>query len=92
LNDELKRMVARQNRILKRASNVRLEYSDAFWTIDLSDLRGLHRTDAWHPSVLGHDFLAYKAFKAIAPSLDFVGVSRQSRISVRDQPGHGEGR
>jgi hypothetical protein len=85
LNNELKKVVVRQNRILKRDSNVRLDYSDAFSMIDLSDLRGLHRMDAWHPSILGHDFLAYKAFKAIGPSLDFVGVDRRSQLSVDDQ-------
>jgi len=80
LNEELKKMVAALNRTLKGNANVRLQYSDAFSTINLSDLRGLHRMDAWHPSVLGHDVLAYKAFKAIAPSLEFVGVTRKSQM------------
>lgn len=87
LNDELKKMVARENRILKRDSNVRLEYSDAFSMINLSDLRRLHHMDAWHPSVLGHDILAYQAFRAITPSLEFVGVSRKSQLPVHDQTG-----
>lgn len=88
-NEELQKMVAKQNRMLRGDSNVRLQYSDAFSTVNLSDLRELHRKDSWHPSVLGHDVLAYKAFKAIAPSLEFVGVTRKSQMSFHDQAGRG---
>lgn len=75
MNDELKTMVAKLRRELPENSNVRLEYSDALTRIDLKDLRGFNQLDAWHPSILGHNALADRAFKAIAPSLAFVGVN-----------------
>jgi lysophospholipase L1-like esterase len=86
LNAEIRKMVATLNRDLKRNSNVRLEYSDALSQINLDYLKGFNRMDAWHPSVLGHDALADTAFKAIAPSLDFVGISRNPLGPVGDRP------
>lgn len=83
MNEELRKMVARlRQRPLHL--NVRLEYSAALSRIDLSDLRGFYSTDAWHPSVLGHDVVAYTAFQAIAPSLDFVGIRRKPYDSVHE--------
>jgi lysophospholipase L1-like esterase len=84
MNEELRKMVASLRRQQRTHPNVRLEYSDALARIDLSDPRGFYRTDAWHPSIIGHDVLAYTAFKAIAPSLDFVGISRKSGGSIRE--------
>jgi lysophospholipase L1-like esterase len=75
MNEELRKMVARLRRQRPVHPNVRLEYSDALARINLSDLRGFYPTDAWHPSVLGHDVVAKTAFNAIAPSLAFVGVT-----------------
>jgi lysophospholipase L1-like esterase len=79
MNDELRKMVARLRRQQQAHPNVRLEYSDALATIDLSDLKTFNALDAWHPSILGHDTLAKTALNAIAPSLAFVGVNPKSR-------------
>ena len=84
MNEELRKMVAKLRRQRLANSNVRLEYSDALWRVDLSNLRTFNSLDAWHPSILGHDMLAKKAFNAIAPSLAFVGVNPKSHRSVRD--------
>jgi lysophospholipase L1-like esterase len=88
MNDELRRMVATLNRESRSGANVRLQYSDAFAKIDLGQLERLHRMDAWHPSVIGHDVLAEAAFKAIVPSLEFVGIGEQSRVSRGDHVAH----
>ena len=84
MNAELRKMVATMRRRQAAHSNVRLEYSDALARLDLSDLKTFNRLDAWHPSILGHDMLAQRAFSAIAPSLAFVGVNPKSRGSLRD--------
>ncbi len=83
MNEELRKMVARLRRQRQTHPNVRLEYSDALSRINLNDLKIFSSLDAWHPSILGHDRLAKTAFKAIAPSLAFVGVNPKSRRSVR---------
>ena len=87
MNDELRRMVNTLNRESKAAANVRLQYSDALWKIDLGRLERLHRMDSWHPSVIGHDVLAEAAFKAIVPSLEFVGIE-QSETSRSNHAAH----
>jgi lysophospholipase L1-like esterase len=74
MNEELRKMVARLRRQRPTHPNVRLEYSDALARLNLSDLTTFNSLDAWHPSILGHDALAKTAFKAIAPSLAFVGI------------------
>jgi lysophospholipase L1-like esterase len=83
MNEELRKMVAalRQNGQVR--PNVRLEYSDAIWKVDLKDLRGFNRADAWHLSPFGHDALAHTAFKAITPGLAFVGINEKSGSSNR---------
>ena len=78
-------MVARLRRQQQTHPNVRLEYSDALWRINLSDLQTFNPLDAWHPSIPGHDTLAKTAFNAIAPSLAFVGVNPKSRHSLPGQ-------
>ena len=88
MNDELRKMVDTLNREFKSAANVRLQYSDALWKIDLGCLERLHRMDSWHPSVIGHDVLAEAAFKAIVPSLEFIGIEEQSRTSGGDHVAH----
>ena len=74
INEELRAMVGEFNRKLGGDSPVRLEYSDALATIDLSDAESLHRIDAWHPSSKGHTMLAEAAFGALRPSLNFLGI------------------
>jgi hypothetical protein len=34
----------------------------------------IHRMDAWHPSVKGHNLLAEAVFGALGPSLNFLGI------------------
>ena len=74
INEELRAMVGEFNRKLGGDSPVRLEYSDALATFDLSDVEMIHRMDAWHPSSKGHSALAEAAFGALRPSLNFLGI------------------
>jgi lysophospholipase L1-like esterase len=74
INEELRAMVGEFNRKLGGDSPVRLEYSDALATVDLSDVESIHRMDAWHPSSKGHRVLAEAAFGALRPSLNFLGI------------------
>lgn len=67
-------MVGDFNRKLGDDSPVRLEYSDALATADFSDVESIHRIDAWHPSVKGHNALAEASFGALGPSLNFLGI------------------
>lgn len=83
MNRELRTMVAHFNREIKDYSNLRLQYSDALWRVDLSRLERLHRMDAWHPSVLGHNILARAAFDAISPNLEFLGIKPHGNPSAK---------
>ena len=74
INEELRTMVGEFNRKLGGDSQVRLEYSDALATVNLSDVEMIHRIDAWHPSSKGHSVLAEAAFGALRPSLNFLGI------------------
>jgi lysophospholipase L1-like esterase len=74
INEELRAMVGEFNRKLGDDSQVRLEYSDALATADLSDVTIIHRVDAWHPSTKGHGVLAAVVFDALGPSLDFLRI------------------
>ena len=74
INEELRAMVGEFNRKLGGDSPVRLEYSDALATVNLSDVECIHRMDAWHPSTKGHNVLAEAAFGALRPSLNFLGI------------------
>jgi lysophospholipase L1-like esterase len=74
VNEELRAMVGELNGKLGGDSPVRLEYSDALATVDLSDVESIHRMDAWHPSAKGHNVLAEAAFGALRPSLNFLGI------------------
>ena len=74
INEELRAMVGEFNRKLGGDSQVRLEYSDALATVDLGGVESIHRIDAWHPSVKGHNVLAEAAFGALGPSLNFLGI------------------
>jgi len=84
INEELRAMVGKFNRKLGGDSPVRLEYSDALATIDLGGVEAIHRIDAWHPSIKGHNVLAEAAFGALGPSLNFLGiVPRQKNADSR---------
>jgi lysophospholipase L1-like esterase len=74
INEELRAMVAEFNKKLGPDSQVRLEYSDALATVDLSNVDIITRIDAWHPSAKGHTVLAEAAFQALGPSLNFLGI------------------
>lgn len=75
VNEELETMVNDFNRDLATNSNVQLRYSDALATADLSRAELLHAVDGWHASAKGHNVLAEAAFKDLAPSLKFLGIS-----------------
>jgi lysophospholipase L1-like esterase len=75
INEELRAMVGEFNRKLGGDSQVRLKYSDALATIDLGGVESIHRSDAWHPSIKGHNVLAGAAFEALGPSLNFLGIA-----------------
>jgi lysophospholipase L1-like esterase len=74
INKELRAMVGKFNRKLGPDSKVRLWYSDAMANADFSDVTMIHRVDAWHPSIKGHNLLAEVAFGALSPSLNFLGI------------------
>lgn len=74
MNAELRDLVDDLNQELRSYPNVRLEYSDALATADLSSVEMVHPVDAWHPSVKGHNLLAESAFRALSPSLRFLGI------------------
>lgn len=74
MNAELQDLVDNLNQKLRSYPNVRVEYSDALATVDLSSVELVHPVDAWHPSVKGHNRLAEAAFRALSPSLRFLGI------------------
>jgi lysophospholipase L1-like esterase len=73
VNEELRAMVRELNRELPDNANLRLQYSDALSTADLSRVELLHPIDGWHASVEGHNVLAEAAFRDLDPSLEFLG-------------------
>jgi lysophospholipase L1-like esterase len=73
VNEELREMVIGMDRQLTDKSTVRLGYSDALATVDLSRAELLHPIDGWHASVEGHNVLAEAAFRDLEPSLGFLG-------------------
>jgi lysophospholipase L1-like esterase len=74
VNEELRAMVSDLNSELADNTNVRLQYSDALATADLSRVELLHPIDGWHASVEGHNVLAKAAFRDLGPSLEFLGL------------------
>jgi lysophospholipase L1-like esterase len=78
VNEELRAMVSDLNGELADNTNVRLQYSDALATADLSRVELLHPIDGWHASVEGHNVLADAAFRDLGPSLEFLGINRPS--------------
>jgi lysophospholipase L1-like esterase len=75
VNEELRAMVDDLNGELTDNPNIRLQYSDALATADLSRVELLHPIDGWHASVEGHNVLAEAAFRDLGPSLEFLGLS-----------------
>jgi lysophospholipase L1-like esterase len=74
VNEELRTMVSDLNRELADNTNVRLQYSNALATADLSRVELLHPVDGWHASAEGHNVLAEAAFRDLEPSLQFLGL------------------
>jgi lysophospholipase L1-like esterase len=83
INEKLRAMIGESNRKLGADSKVRLWYSDALATVNLSDVTMIHRVDAWHPSRKGHNVLAKAAFDALCPSLNFLGVAPPQKNTVQ---------
>jgi lysophospholipase L1-like esterase len=84
LDAEIQTMVDRLQRELKSYPNVRLQYSDALRKVDFSRLELINPADAWHLSIEGHKALAEAAFRAIAPSLEFVGARASPAAAQAD--------
>ena len=72
VNEELREIVRTGSRA-QDYTMVRLRYSDALATADLSRAELLHPIDGWHASVEGHNVLAEAAFRDLVPSLEFLG-------------------
>ena len=75
VNNDLRMMVDEFKPELESGANVQLRYSDALATADLSRAELLHAVDGWHASVEGHNVLAEAAFRDLAPSLKFLGIT-----------------
>jgi lysophospholipase L1-like esterase len=73
VNEELRAVVCDLNGELGDNSDMRLQYSDALATADLSRVELLHPIDGWHASVEGHNVLAEAAFRDLGPILEFLG-------------------
>jgi lysophospholipase L1-like esterase len=86
MNAEMRTMVAGLKRQLNDTNHVHLEYSDALTRVDFSRLELINSVDGWHSSVEGHKVLAEAAFKALHPSLVFLGLgtrpTRKTRLLV----------
>jgi lysophospholipase L1-like esterase len=76
INEELHTMVRQMEREIEHVPNVQVRYSDALAKTDLSRVEVIHAIDGWHPSVEGHNVFAEVAYRALAPSLEFLGISR----------------
>jgi hypothetical protein len=92
MNAELRTMVADLKRQLNDTHHVHLEYSDALTKVDFSRLELINSVDGWHPSVEGHKVLAEVAYKALRPSLVFLGMgmgpTRKTRLLVSNYQTH----
>jgi lysophospholipase L1-like esterase len=87
LNAEMRATVRDLNYELKNYRNIRVQYSDALTKVDFSRLELINPVDAWHPSVQGHKALADGAFRAIHPSLAFLGVGQRPTSKHRTRGG-----
>ncbi len=73
VNDELRSIVDEFNH--EPSPTLQLRYSDALAQADLSRAELLHTVDGWHASAAGHNVLAEAAFRDLAPSLEFLGIT-----------------
>jgi lysophospholipase L1-like esterase len=74
-NEELRAMVEELNReFLQQRDHIRLRYSNALATANLSRAELLHPIDGWHASVEGHNVLAEAAFNDLRASLEFLEI------------------
>lgn len=87
LDAEIQTTAGRLQLELKNHPNVRLQYSDALRKVDFSRVELINPADAWHLSLEGHKALAEAAFRAIAPSLEFVGAARASPATAAQADG-----
>jgi lysophospholipase L1-like esterase len=76
INNAMRLLVNELKCEIEDEPNVRLQYSDALATADLSRVELLHAIDGWHASAKGHDVLAAAAFRDLDPSLEFLGMRR----------------
>jgi len=76
LNREMQSLVAELNGELHGFPSVRLEYSDGLSKVDLSRVELINTIDAYHFSIKGHTTVAEAAWKAIGPSLRFLGINQ----------------
>jgi len=83
LNAEMRTMIGELDRELRDHPSVRVQYSDGLTKVDLSRLELIHPVDAWHPSTKGHTALAEAAFRALTPSLDFLGITSRSSVAPK---------
>jgi len=83
LNAEMRTMIGELDRELRDHPSVRVQYSDGLTKVDLSRLKLIHPVDAWHPSTKGHTALAEAAFRALTPSLDFLGITSRSSVAPK---------
>jgi lysophospholipase L1-like esterase len=74
-NEELRAMVEALNReFIHQTEHIRLRYSNALATADLSRAELLHPIDGWHASMKGHNALADAALNDLKTSLEFLGI------------------
>lgn len=76
LNREMQSLIAKQNSKLRNFPSVRLEYSDGLAKVDFSRLELVNKIDAWHFSIKGHTTVAEAAWRAVGPSIRFLGINQ----------------
>jgi hypothetical protein len=75
VNEKLRAMVEEFNReFVDQSQRIKLRYSNALETADLSRAELLHPVDGWHASVEGHNVLGQAAFNDLRASLDFLEI------------------
>jgi lysophospholipase L1-like esterase len=75
LNREMQSLVSELDGELRGFPSVRLEYSDELTKVDLSRVELINTIDAYHFSIKGHTTVAEAAFRALGPSLHFLGIN-----------------
>ncbi len=74
-NAGIEEMASCESAKLTKASNVTVEFSDAFAIADVSAVRCLNAVDAWHPSDFGHNVLASAAHKEVKAAVESIRVA-----------------